>query len=956
VITTLDTLFSSFDSCIHINVYVGVMNGVTGFDMSYEEWCNLLATCEIPCPVVCTDSLIGQCDTAKLAYQTYLNVIANYSVGDSDEVLAEVFSYIFNRTVSLVEAQSMINRCVPRPCMYDSAQRSAVLAIFATFDGCVPAWVIPYLYNNLGENRDHPATTQEICSMFASCDIPCPDTCVVPPVGPIPCDSVIAFSELYEYYKDHPFTANTPFGMIYWYLSQAYFGYQVPEWQFLQMRDSCQKQTCDSSNIQIWDEYSPFFTGYGECTPAWAIEFIYQRLLNEGLHYADICGNLSNCGIQCPDTCAGPVTPCDIILQVNQAAQSVFVNYGARDTSYIINLFYTYLTGDSITQEQFYIQLDSCQNTCNHNVEVAMRNFGAFFASFDTCVPRWVVEMAFAQIMDRPVAYAEICELLAGCGFPCPDTCAPVTTPCDSIIQVYNTLQHVFVSFARADTTEVTVNMTQQLFGTPLTWPQLLSQYRHCTGTEGPTLCNRPLLPPINPEAEDSCFEVMQEYAYHNAAYAYEEYLRNLHEDFVNKYIEKCLGAYKHENFDYTHPNGEYHYTLYYYDQGGNLVKTIPPSGFKSQLDTTPTPHLLPTVYRYNTLNQVVEQRTPDAGTSRFWYDRIGKLVFSENAKQRPLGQFTYTLYDPLQRIKEVGQFDGVDMSIYGNWDALGMDPTMYWYTYLNSTTNATQLTRTYYDEDIYTTGGKYLRNRVAHATYEDVDDHNVATFQSATHYSYDIHGNVDKLIQVNNALAAIGHDKKTLEYRYDLLSGKVNQVIYQRGQPDQFIHRYEYDGDNRITDVYTSRDNVVEDHDAYYQYYLHGPLARTQLGGNLITGRQSVQGLDYTYTLQGWLKGVNSSALTTATDPGHDGIGALTARDRFGFTLGYYDGDFQPIAWGGTITAANHLEADISLLAQKGLYNGNIASMAVNVGVLNAPLAYKFSYDLLNRLKATDA
>lgn len=47
----------------------------------------------------------------------------------------------------------------------------------------------------------------------------------------------------------------------------------------------------------------------------------------------------------------------------------------------------------------------------------------------------------------------------------------------------------------------------------------------------------------------------------------------------------------------------------------------------------------------------------------------------------------------------------------------------------------------------------------------------------------------------------------------------------------------------------------------------MHGPLARVELGEN------QVQGLDYAYTLQGWLKGLNSAALTPETDMGRDGL-----------------------------------------------------------------------------------
>ena len=99
-----------------------------------------------------------------------------------------------------------------------------------------------------------------------------------------------------------------------------------------------------------------------------------------------------------------------------------------------------------------------------------------------------------------------------------------------------------------------------------------------------------------------------------------------------------------------------------------------------------------------------------------------------------------------------------------------------------------------------------------------------------------------------------------------------------------------------KITDVYTTINkaligsDVLEDHEAFYSYYKHGPLART------ILGQQQVQGVDYAYTLQGWLKGVNSMALDTAIDMGRDGSGTITARDAYGFQLNYFTGDYKPV------------------------------------------------------------
>ncbi|MFT5725533.1 MAG: hypothetical protein ACI9JN_002658 [Bacteroidia bacterium] len=66
-----------------------------------------------------------------------------------------------------------------------------------------------------------------------------------------------------------------------------------------------------------------------------------------------------------------------------------------------------------------------------------------------------------------------------------------------------------------------------------------------------------------------------------------------------------------------------------------------------------------------------------------------------------------------------------------------------------------------------------------------------------------------------------------------------------------------------------------------------------------------NVQGVDYAYTLQGWLKGVNSGSMIATNDIGHDGDitppsssnpNAHFARDAYGVNLGYFDGDFSPI------------------------------------------------------------
>ncbi|MHA4810290.1 RHS repeat domain-containing protein [Flavitalea flava] len=111
-------------------------------------------------------------------------------------------------------------------------------------------------------------------------------------------------------------------------------------------------------------------------------------------------------------------------------------------------------------------------------------------------------------------------------------------------------------------------------------------------------------------------------------------------------------------------------------------------------------------------------------------------------------------------------------------------------------------------------------------------------------------------MLQDYRGVAAMGgansNQYKRICYAYDLISGKVNGVDYQPGEADVFYHRYSYDAENRLVEVKTSRDSIVWERDAAYSYYKHGPLAR------MVFGQLQPQGLDYSYTLQGWLKGVN--------------------------------------------------------------------------------------------------
>jgi RHS repeat-associated protein len=262
-----------------------------------------------------------------------------------------------------------------------------------------------------------------------------------------------------------------------------------------------------------------------------------------------------------------------------------------------------------------------------------------------------------------------------------------------------------------------------------------------------------------------------------------------------------------------------------------------------------------------------------------------------------------------------------------------------------------------------------HIKSSVLMQSYTDTMGEN---FSSATYYSYDIAGNVDTLIQdfgingattnnIMNIHSANSNRWKRMVYRYDLISGKVNFVAYQPSRngayyPDMLYHRYSYDAENRLTLAETSADSVIWEKDARYDYYLHGPLARTTIGDQL------VQGTDYAYTLQGWLKGVNAINLSSADyDMGTDGkagsVNQYTARDAYGFNLNYFNGDLKYIKSG--VAPFPYLDAAVA--ENRPLYNGNINSMAVSInypGGASAPQLpqlYHYSYDQLNRITGMD-
>lgn len=654
-------------------------------------------------------------------------------------------------------------------------------------------------------------------------------------------------------------------------------------------------------------------------------------------------------------------------------------------------------------------------------------------------------------------------------------------------------------------------------------------------------------------ETQTPCieFKIGVAVAYNNAAY--EDYITALKNEFIKKYIKEAMeGAVEQFNMNYY--DKEYQYTLYYYDQGGNLIQTVPPEGvrrmtgtlaqnnsinsYRQNNTTTENSSLLPahtlkTQYQYNSLNQLTWQLTPDGGETRFAYDKLGRIIASQNAKQKAVlftpsfnlqsglvqegnvaifkesakgwtggnssslallpasgslqflieyqtatstenkdiivglsytnsgsvtnvrygfylngndtppiirlgetnaltlpmsihpgdilkiervggkirwfisntlvyevneldstqpmfidfammnqntriirlqairydeNKFSYTNYDALGRINEAGQVfkhpGNVEINDLGRLVYIqnGQEVSTENYPH-NISSEQIEVTKTLYDTYGTLTADNFLtpqavrntRNRVTSIlTFGTANASTpLSSYETAIFYNYDIHGNVEEMAQslspsVINLPAHPSGILKKVNYEYDLISGNVNKVVYQKNSPDQFIHKYNYDADNRIINVQTSKDNVIWETDAAYEYYDHGPLART------VIGDKKVQGIDYAYTLQGWLKTVNSENLATANkDMGKDGN--YISKDAFGYSLSYFNNDYSPRSPG--TNTAHSLSASNAAFQGVELYNGNINRMITSTRDVNEDIlptqVNLYRYDQLNRISS---
>lgn len=342
--------------------------------------------------------------------------------------------------------------------------------------------------------------------------------------------------------------------------------------------------------------------------------------------------------------------------------------------------------------------------------------------------------------------------------------------------------------------------------------------------------------------------------------------------------------------------------TYNFYNQLNQLVASISPEGIKkihsnglSSFAATKTAMPLTTLYTYDLRGSVINTQDPDGGLNQMIYTSDGKIRFSQNPVQALAGSFSYTNYDIYGRPTESGQYLGsiafnsaamtgiIDNTSPGGGLTAGTKTDVSAVQY-DLADNSHGLSG-YVQDPVYL-GVRVSVTRKYSTIVNNTPDN--ANLMSASWYNYDPEGRMVWKVEYINGLGsgvADVNSYKTTDYYYDI-AGRPVKRVFQAGKADMFTHTYDYDPiSKQLWHVYTSTAASPSPMlQATYLYYLHGGIKRVELATNL-------QGIDYTYTLQGDLKAINNN--NASQDPGNDGSGNGFSTDAFGEVLDYYTGDY---------------------------------------------------------------
>jgi RHS repeat-associated protein len=405
--------------------------------------------------------------------------------------------------------------------------------------------------------------------------------------------------------------------------------------------------------------------------------------------------------------------------------------------------------------------------------------------------------------------------------------------------------------------------------------------------------------------------------------------------------------------------------TYYIFDDFGRLIYQLPPKamnvlGTAASLNAnnTAVAELIYT-YKYDTRGRVIEKKVPGAAVQYMVYDKLDRMVLSQDGNLRSQGKWGFTKYDQLNRIVYSGvyasasdrptlqsQVDALDYNTVLWYESEAANATYHGYTNVAfPTTNTTVLAVNYYDHYDFDRNGtadySYDNTHLAGIPSSAVSPRNLSTGNKQ--FTIDASGAIttsalinvmfydeyDRAIQTlsNNHLNLSLQDKVSVLYDF---SGKVLKSKTTHVTPAGTVtlnDRSDYDHAGRVTALYRQVNTDAEVKVTQYQYNALGQLVDKKLHVN---GASCLQSVDYRYNIRGSLRAINNATLTS------DGILNDDTNDLFGMELVYNVAD--------------------ASLGNTAYYNGNISAIKwKGVGATagtSEQRSYKYTYDKSDKLK----
>ncbi len=410
--------------------------------------------------------------------------------------------------------------------------------------------------------------------------------------------------------------------------------------------------------------------------------------------------------------------------------------------------------------------------------------------------------------------------------------------------------------------------------------------------------------------------------------------------------------------------------TYYIYDSYGRLVYQIPPKAISIltaagtyDVNNSSVAELI-YKYTYDNRGRITQKKVPGAAVEYIVYDKLNRVVLTQDGNQRAANQWAFVKYDVYQRPVYSGTYTNTIettlAAVQGLVDAIpyttqtqayetrAVNATYQGYTNTAFPTSGTLvLAVNYYDDYDFDRNGTadYSYTTVAQVTTPVLQTNlrNLPTGSKkvvlgTTNWLYSVvfYDELDRPVQTrsNNHLNLTGVDLSTVKYFDNDLTTHVEKTVLTHSGPNALtvVQSYTYDHAWRTKGIFHSINGATPQQVVAYTYNDLGQLIDKKLH---VDGSNFLQSIDLRYNIRGWLKTINNAQLAidnvknTNDDP----------NDYFGMELFYND------TTGSMGVGMNKY------------YNGNVASASIkspgHLAGNKYQRNYKYSYDKSDKLLA---